>query len=335
MPSLLGMALAALTTSTAAQDVLGRQVVSTFIYTTYGDRTPMVLDQAPVLTPLGAQQMYDAGAKFRSLYITPESDSPDDDTGTIRRMSPYQIPSSQITVLSRDEQYISAGASAFMQGLYPPLETDSNYTFIAGQSALANGTNIVAPLSGYQYPRLQTISDNDLNHVWLDGSANCPYYTKSGSSYYTGDVFDLLQNETAEFYLSLFPDVLEGFFEASQVGYFDAWTIYDFIQYQYDHNATVAEKLSETDLVRAKILATNWVMSMNANTSSSGAEENDQVGVIAGKTLASRVLQAFASTINSQGESDKMTLVSYTNSHDSTVLALTASLYSSSGLSSQ
>lgn len=305
------LALAALTASTAAQDVLQRQVVSTFIYTTYGDRTPMAMDQPPVLTPLGAQQLYNAGANMRSHYVSTDSESTDDSYGTIRRMSPYQIPASQITVLSRDEQYISAGASAFMQGLYPPLETDSNYTFIAGQSALADGTNVVAPLSGYQYPRLRTTSENDLNHVWVDGSASCPYYTKSGSSYYSSRAYEVMQNETAEFYRSLYPGILEGYFDESAVGYFDAWTVYDFLQYQYDHNATVANLLSQEDLTRARILATNWVMAMNANVSSSGAEANDQVGVISGKTLAARVLQAFSSTITSQGGRDKMTLVRY------------------------
>lgn len=304
------LALVVFTASAAlAQDELSRQVRSTFIYTTYGDRTPMAWDTDPILTPLGAQQLYRAGENFRNRYVT-VSDSSDDSSNIISRISPYQIPPSQITVLSRDEQYISAGASAFMQGLYPPLEDNSNYTFIAGQSALANGTNIVAPLSGYQYSRLQTVSDNDLNHVWLDGSANCPWYTKSGSSYYSGDVYEIMNNETAAFYLSLFPDILEGYFEASQVGYFDAWTIYDFVQYAYDHNQSVSENLSEANLLRARILATDWVMAMNANTSSSGAEANDQVGVIAGKTLASRVLQAFSSSINSAGERDKMTLVS-------------------------
>jgi hypothetical protein len=305
------LALAVLTATATAQDVLRRQVVSTFIYTTYGDRTPLAWDQSPVLTPLGAQQMYNAGQFFRQHYITAVSESTDDLYGTIRRMSPYQIPASQITALSRDEQYISAGASAFIQGLYPPLEDNSNYTFIAGQSALANGTNVIAPLAGYQYPRLQSPSENDLNNVWLDGSNNCPYYTKSGSSYYSSQVYDIVQNQTAEFYLSLYDDILEGYFDpASNLGYFDAWSIYDYLQYQYNHNSTIYDLLSAEDLLRAKILATNWVMAMNANVSSSGATQGDQVGVIAGKTLAARVLQAFSSTITSQGERDKMTLVS-------------------------
>ena len=269
----------------------------------------MVWDQAPALTPLGAQQLYNAGQFFRSHYITTVSESISDLYGTIRRISPYQIPASQITVLSRDEQYISAGASAFVQGLYPPLEDNSNYTFIAGQSALANGTNVIAPLAGYQYPRLQIPSENDLNNVWLDGSNNCPYYTKSGSSYYSSAIYDVMQNNTAEFYLSLYPGILEGYFDASTLGYFDAWTIYDYLQYQYDHNATIHNLLSKEDLVRARILATNWVMAMNANVTSSGAEKGDQVGVIAGKTLAARVLQAFSSTITSEGARDKMTLV--------------------------
>jgi hypothetical protein len=298
------LAVAVQVMAATAQDVLRRQVVSTFIYTTFGDRTPLILPEDPVLTPLGAQQLYQAGTNFRHRYVTSQAEDLDDLYGTISNISPYQIPASQLTVASRDEQYISAGAAAFMQGLYPPLADNSNYTFIAGQSALANGTNVVAPLRGYQYPQLSTYNTNDLNHIFLDGSANCPYYTTSGGSYYDTEVFQLMENNSAQFYLSLYPDILEGVFQAEDLGYFNSWAIYDYLQYAYIHNQTVADTLAEEDLVRARILATNWVMAVNANTSSP-----DQVGVISGRTLASSVLNAFSNTIQSEGETDKMTLV--------------------------
>jgi hypothetical protein len=297
----------------AAGQALDRQVLSTFIFTTYGDRTPMAMkDVTPQLTPYGANQMYNAGATFRSHYINAlslDGNNVDDLYSSIRGISQYHLNPDQITVLSRDEQYISAGASAFMQGLYPSLEQLNNYTFIVGQSAMADGSNAVSPLDGYQYPRIQTVSEMDLNHIWLDGSANCPAYTKSGASYFSGEDYKTIQQQTLPFYQSLIPGILSGNIEDSDVGYFDAWTVYDYLQYMYRHNQTVASELSLTDLTRAQILATNWVFAMNGNTSSSGVEKGDQVGVISGRSVASRVIQAFQNTIYTQGSEDKMTLV--------------------------
>lgn len=307
------LALAAITAEASAQS-LSRQVLSTFIFTTYGDRTPLAIENTtPQLTPLGAQQMYNAGATFRSHYVSPlnlDGEDGDDLYSAIRGISQYHLDPDQITVLSRDEQYISAGAMAFMQGLYPGLEQLNNYTFIVGQSGLADGTNVVSPLQGYQYPRMQVASDMDLNHIWLDGSANCPYYTKSGASYYSSKTYETTQADTADFYQALVPGILQGTMPEEDIGYFDAWTVYDYLQYMNTHNRSVAEALAPEDLTRAEILATDWVFALNANTSSSGAKPNDQVGVIAGKTIASRVLQAFQNQISSQGTEDKMTLVS-------------------------
>ena len=75
LPQLTTLAVAANLLTVQAQDVLRRQVVSTFIYTTYGDRTPMAWSQEPVLTPLGAQQLYEAGVNFRQRYITTQSET--------------------------------------------------------------------------------------------------------------------------------------------------------------------------------------------------------------------------------------------------------------------
>jgi hypothetical protein len=99
-----------------AQTGPGLQMLSTFIYTHYGDRTPFVLPTDPTLTPLGAQQLYNAGSTFRDRYITPVTGTGEEDT-TIRNISPYQLFQDEITVLATNEHYISASAQAFIQGL--------------------------------------------------------------------------------------------------------------------------------------------------------------------------------------------------------------------------
>ena len=296
-------------TLSAGQTVLRQEVLSTFIYTMYGDRTPFILPVDPTLTPLGAQQLYDAGANFRARYVTPVSDTNDDEYSAIRNISPYQLFHNELSVYSTNEQWIAAGAQAFMQGLYPPLAASSNYTYITGESPLANGSNVVAPLDGYQYPLIETSSSNDLNSIYLAGSENCPMFTQATSEYYQNPSFQALQASTEEFYDSLRPEFLDGVFSNVSIGYFDAYSIYDYLNYAYIHNSTVAESLDEEELTKAKILAADWVFAMNSNTTAYGASQGDHVGVMAGRTLAARIMQAFYTTINTQGASDKMTLL--------------------------
>ncbi|KIW11909.1 hypothetical protein PV08_09182 [Exophiala spinifera] len=292
----------------APQTVLTQQVLSTFIYTRYGDRTPLVLSSTPSLTPLGAQQLYAAGAKARDRYISP-TDGDYTGSSTISGIAGNQLAYDQINVLSTDEQYVSASALAFLQGLYPPLELSSNWTYIEGQSTVANGTNIVAPLNGYQYPQITTISSNDLNSIWVNGMDSCPSYTASGQVYYQSPDYQSILNSTMEFYRSLQPEFLDGIFSNAGVGYYDAFYIYDYLSYAYTHNSTVRESLREEDLTKAKILADDWVFAMNADLSASGTTSGDKIRAIAGRTLATRLLTTFNTAINTQGQTEKMTLL--------------------------
>jgi hypothetical protein len=134
-------------------------------------------------------------------------------------------------------------------------------------------------------------------------------YNQAVAQYYQNPSFHALQTSTEEFYDSLQPEFLNGVFSNASVGYFDAYYIYDYLNYAYLHNSTVADGLDPEELTTAKILAADWVFAMNANTSVSGLKDGDHIGVIAGRTLAAHVLQAFYTTINTQGTSEKMTLV--------------------------
>lgn len=299
--------LLALSSVVVAQTGLKQQVLSTFIYTNYGDRTPFVFSTPATLTPLGAHQLFEAGAKVRQRYVTPiEGDS---DVTTIVGISPFQLQYDQLTVLASQEQYVTGSAQAFLQGLYPPLETFSNYTYIAGQSTIENGTNLVAPLSGYQYPDILTLTSNDMNSIWLDGSHNCPTWRASVNDYYQTDAFKNLRNSTQEFYASLQSDFLDGYFSTPSAGYLDAYYIYDYLRYASVHNTTAARLLQPEDLTKAKILAADLVFAQNADIAVSGPVEGDHIRAIAGKTLATRILQSFYTSINTEGNSAKMTLL--------------------------
>lgn len=301
------LAIAALqVVPSGAQTVLREHVWSTVIYTRYGDRTPYILPAANTLTPLGARQMYRAGNRFRDRYL---ASTPAIGNTAIRGISPFQLDNDQVSIVSLNDQYIVASAQAFMQGLYPPLQAFSNATFINGQSELANGSNILSPLDGYQYPRIDTVSSFDLNSIWLMGSNNCPRYIASRSEYLASASYENLSDANRDFYRSLQPALLNGIFVNSSVDYFNAYTIFDYLNYGSIHNSSLRDNLSLEDLTRAKILADNWAWAAYGNVSASDVSERGQIRTIAGRTLANRIVQALDHNINTSGSLDKMTLL--------------------------
>jgi Histidine phosphatase superfamily (branch 2) len=286
-----------------------QQILGTVIYTLSGDHTPYVWPENPVLTPLGAQQLFGAGTNFRNRYVLPTTDpSFISDTG-ILNISPYQLSINDLDIWTTNDQYILASAQAFMQGLYPPLVDSSNYTYITGQSELSNGTNVVAPLGGYQYPLINTVSSLDLNSIWISGSNNCPMQLASASEYFSSPEYFSLEESTTAFYTSLEPILLDGIFINASVGYYDAYFIWDYLNYAAIHNFSAFSFLQPQDLTQARDLAYDWMSALYANTTASGSMPGDQIRAIAGRTFAYRVLDALYTNINTEGEYSKMTLL--------------------------
>lgn len=247
MWSLLAISCAFCTTS-----VLG-EVLSTFIYTHHGERTPFVSYPNPVLTPLGAQQAYQAGINMRDRYVQQPGLS--ENGFVVRDISSIFLENEQISILSSDDQWNVASAIAFMQGLYPPLTYDQNYTNIAGISDLANGTNVVAPFGGYQYPDLSVASSYDYESIFVEGSESCPAFNLAMIEYYASPYYQSVLQQSQGFYNSLDASLLEGVFDDSAIGYWDAYYIWDYLSYGYVHNTTIARKLSYANYTAARILA--------------------------------------------------------------------------------
>jgi hypothetical protein len=296
---------------TAAQTVLREQVWGSVIYSLYGDRTPFILPQTYTLTPLGAQQLYGAGSGFRDRYIAPPQTSFSEYSVStvINGISEFQLDNNEVTMESTEDQFIVASAQAFMQGLYPPLQLSSNDTFATSQSVLANGSNILSPLNGYQYPQIYTASRNDDNSIWIAGEVGCPAYTASGYEYYTSPEYATILDTTTGFYEGLEEDFLSGIFTNSSVGYFDAYYIWDYLRYGFIHNTSIADHISEETLLRARALADELTFALNGNTSASGSTRSDQIRAIGGRTLATRIVEALYTNIDTSGQYDKMTLL--------------------------
>ena len=289
-----------------AQSGPRERIWSSVIFTRYGDRTPYVWNTTGILTPLGANQLYDAGDRFRERYLL--STSQNGGTG-IQGMSTTALDNDQMSIVSLSDQIVITSAQAFMQGLYPPLGSSSNESFINGLSQLANGSNILAPLNGYQYADIDAITSLDLTSIWLKGSNNCPTAYARRAQFYESAVNSDLYQDNQKFYQSLQPDFLDGIFPNNTVNYLSAYLIYDYLQYGAAHNSSFLNKLSTEDLIKAKVLADNWAYAAYGNTSASGLHQGDHILSIAGRTLANRIVSALFNNINTLGTYGKMTLL--------------------------
>lgn len=163
----------ALLLSCAASVRSAETVWSAFAYVLNGERTPFYSPGAgpASLTSLGAQQMLSQGSLLRTRWLTNATLSGGGSNLTANALivdiEKSAIDNSQLSIYSSRDDYIVAGAMAFMQGLYPP----KTQTFAASNggieaAVLANGSLVEYPLDGYMYPNIQTLSLSEPQSVW-------------------------------------------------------------------------------------------------------------------------------------------------------------------------
>jgi hypothetical protein len=162
MAPLLVTAILALSATALAQNT--QQVVwSAVSYTYHGEKTPALFPGPYDLTPLGANQLYEAGQIIRDRYISaPPNGTHLTNFSPINGISSSAIDNSQLVVFSTDDPWVSASAMAFLQALYPPRDS----IVVDLESILGNSSLDQYPLNGYQYPNIETLSVLDFNRLW-------------------------------------------------------------------------------------------------------------------------------------------------------------------------
>ena len=137
-----------------AQSNTSQTVWCSVVVTRNGDSTPLISNELTTLTPLGALQLNSAGALFRNRYIA-VTDTSIDGSFPINGLSTYSIDNTQTFALSLLDEYVTASAQAFMQGLYPPLNTsypDPGAPLVTPASLLADGSYVNNPLGTPSFP---------------------------------------------------------------------------------------------------------------------------------------------------------------------------------------
>ncbi|KAJ4201243.1 hypothetical protein NW767_006892 [Fusarium falciforme] len=258
------------------------------VFSRHGDRTTKWYG-AQALTPLGAEQNFQVGSDYRSRYLSSES------TYQILGISEDEYKPAQVFASAPDQGILMNTATAFLQGLYPPLaDLDPE---IASQT-LNNGSQSQAPLDGYQYVRLHSISDNSPDTIWIKGDDACPKYVKASKAFMDSEVFAQRTEDTKEFYEGFYDVLSDGVYnlKPENMTYKNAYNIFDLVNVARIHNATSpARNVSDEDLFQLRTLADSAELGQNWNAS-------DKARAIGAETLSGAVLAQLNETVTSEGK---------------------------------
>ena len=227
------------------------------------------------------------GASYRSRYLDPESDH------QIRGISPDQVKQSQIYASAPNQAILSNTATAFLQGLYPPL-SDSNPDLVI--EALNNGSDSSAPLEGYQYVLLQGMDDDSPDSIWIKGDDACPAYADSSAKFSESKEYLQRVEATRDFYAGFYRH-LDGVYDLTpkDMTYDNAYDIFDLLNVARIHNeSSSALDISADDMLQLRTLADSSEFGANYNASQPARS-------IGAQTLAGAVLARLDETVRSAG----------------------------------
>jgi len=203
--------------------------------------------------------------------------------------------SSQIYASAPDQGILLNTATAFLQGLYPPLE--GLKPDIASQT-LNNGTDVVNPLGGYQYVVLRGKDAKSPDAIWLKGDDSCPAVTEASDSFEDSPEFKARLSSTQDFYHGFYP-VLETVYDyksADNMSYAKAFDIFDLINVARVHNTTsLARNVTNDELFQLRTLADSAEFGYNFNAS-------QPVRSTHAGTFAGGVLTQLNQTVASKGK---------------------------------
>ncbi|KAH7132147.1 histidine phosphatase superfamily [Dendryphion nanum] len=271
----------ALILPTSAETILGVTV-----FTRHGDRTSKHYSGYG-LTNLGLQQNFQVGGDYRNLYIASNSSK------RILGIAENKVINSQLFATAPDQSVLLNTATAFLQGLYPPLEGLNPQ--VASQT-LNNGSTYTNPLNGYQYVVLHGEEADGADTIWLKGDENCPVATKSSNGFKNSAEYQKVDQTTRSFYNS-FWDIMQRVYDYQQsnMTYANAYDIFDLINVASIHNASSIGNVTEEELFQLRTLADSAEFGLSYNNSDPGR-------AIGGQTLAGAVLNQLNQTLTTKGK---------------------------------
>ncbi|KAI9170943.1 hypothetical protein HJFPF1_00422 [Paramyrothecium foliicola] len=314
---LLVPAIAQTDTDNSKQDV---KVWAAVAFVHHGEKTPEGGAVDAVLTPVGAQEMLRQGEAFRRRYLSGSSGGNSSETDVmgsapIEGIERDSLDNSQLALYSQSDEWASASAMAFLQGLYPPAKDE--FRTDAGGSDLTNDLiydrTADYPLNGYQYPKLLTTSSSDPNSAIIQGTVGCASWETQMNNNLTKreDLVNLAQ-ESQSFYDDLFSkSPLEGTMDSKDINFWNAFNVYKLVGYLFRHNETVFKNLENAN--QTFITLNSYATQLErAKTSNAVARVDDPINTVytvAGRTLGMHILNQLSNAILSNAERNKLTLM--------------------------
>lgn len=239
------------------------------------------------MTNLGLQQNYQVGADYRDIYIASNSSK------QILGISEDKFKASQLYASAPDQSVLLNTATAFLQGLYPPL--DEVNPSISSQT-LNNGTDYKTPLNGYQYVTLHGEEEESPDTIWIKGDDGCPTVTEAVATFPDSAEYQDRLESTRSFYEQFWP-ILEDVYDYSRdnLSYENAYDIFDLINVASIHNSSMSPNVTEEQLFQLRTLADSAEFDMNFNASQTGRS-------IGGQTVLAAILAQLNETVTSQGK---------------------------------
>lgn len=238
------------------------------------------------MTSLGASQNFQVGSDYRARYLA--AGSPHQIAG----ISESKYLSSQIYATAPNSGILLNTATAFLQGLYPPLVDLAPE--IASQT-LNNGTKSTSPLNGYQYVTLQGVRANSPDTIWIKGDESCPTLDASLLALESSAPFTSLVASTRPFYESFYPALqsVSDIRSPSTLSFASAYDIFDLLNVARIHNAS-STPISDADLFQLRTLA-------DAAEFASSYSAADAARSTGARTFAGAVLAQLTKTVASVG----------------------------------
>ncbi|KAH6699686.1 histidine phosphatase superfamily [Leptodontidium sp. MPI-SDFR-AT-0119] len=229
------------------------------------------------LTTLGFTENYEVGSDYRDLYVAAGAPK------KILGISESRYTPSQIFASAPDQQVLLNTATAFLQGLYPPLE-DINAASFAAQ-ALNNDTSYSSPLNGYQYVVLHGEESTAPDTIWIKGDEGCPVTTKAQKSFENSTQFATLTETTRSFYAQFWDNLKN---------------VYDYTPEMLDygttiHNSSLTTNVTSKQHFQLRTLADSAEFGYNYNSSQISR-------AVGGQTLLGGIFSQLNQTVSSKGK---------------------------------
>ncbi|KXJ88704.1 histidine phosphatase superfamily [Microdochium bolleyi] len=269
--------------------VVGETVLGVTVFSRHGDRTSKHYP-GYTLTNLGFKQNHQVGEAYRATYLAANSSK------HILGVSEDKYVPAQLYASAPDQMVLLNTATAFLQGLYPPLGSDGASTASLSVQTLNNGTAYSAPLEGYQYVVLHGENTDSPQTIWLKGDDACPAAVSAQKSYFQTAQFNDISTATKDFYAGLW-DLMSGVYDYTpdMMSYKNAYDIFDLVNVASIHNQSFPG-IKPQDLTKLRYLADSWEAGQNINTA---APDSRSIG---GKTLAGAILRQLNQTVASSGK---------------------------------